>query len=438
MPVIRVVFVTAVLLLCGAVGSAARSTPADESKGATIPVELVHEEGRYRLLRGGRPYEIRGAGTAAKLDALAAHGGNSVRTWSTGSSGSEGRHILDEAAANGLTVALCIDIGRERHGFDYDDEDAVARQLEFARREVRKYKDHSALLLWMIGNEPNLEFSNPRVFDAINDISRMIHDVDGAHPTTTALAGFSPELAGLIVKRTPDLDFLSIQLYGDALNLPRRIEEIGYDGPLLVTEWGATGHWEVPTTDWGAPIEQNSSEKAASYLAAYNAIMSNPAQVFGSYVFLWGQKQERTPTWYGMFLEDGTETETVDVLHYLWNDAWPDNRSPRVGAMQLDGRTAHDSIVIAAGERYTASVVANDADGDALTFHWEIMRESEATQTGGDAEERPATLPGLVDAGGNDRVIVTAPSDPGAYRLFVYVHDGQGSAAHANTPFRVP
>jgi hypothetical protein len=289
----------------------------------------------------------------------------------------------------------------------------------------------------MIGNEPNLEFSNPRVFDAINDISRMIHDVDGAHPTTTALAGFSPELAGLIVKRTPDLDFLSIQLYGDALNLPRRIEEIGYDGPLLVTEWGATGHWEVPTTDWGAPIEQNSSEKAASYLAAYNAIMSNPAQVFGSYVFLWGQKQERTPTWYGMFLEDGTETETVDVLHYLWNGAWPDNRSPRVEAMRLDGRTAHDSIVITAGERYTASVVANDSDGDALTFRWEIMRESEATQTGGDAEERPEALPGLIDAGGNDRVIVTAPSDPGAHRLFVYVHDGQGNAGHANIPFRV-
>jgi len=422
------------LLLLGAYShSSPEVPPAPAADSGAIPVELVHEEGRYRLLRGGQPYEIRGAGLAGNMKALAAHGGNSFRTWST----TGAKQVLDEAERLGLTVALCIDIGRERHGFDYDDEDAVARQLEFARREVRKYKDHPALLLWMIGNEPNLEFRNPRVFDAINDISRMIHDVDGAHPTTTALAGFSPELAGLIVKRTPDLDFLSIQLYGDALNLPRRIEEIGYDGPLLVTEWGATGHWEVPTTDWGAPIEQNSSEKAASYLAAYNAIMSNPAQVFGSYVFLWGQKQERTPTWYGMFLEDGTETETVDVLHYLWNGAWPDNRSPRVEAMRLDGRTAHDSIVITAGERYTASVVANDPDGDALTFRWEIMRESEATQTGGDAEERPEALPGLIDAGGNDRVIVTAPSDPGAHRLFVYVHDGQGNAGHANIPFRV-
>jgi hypothetical protein len=166
--------------------------------------------------------------------------------------------------------------------------------------------------------------------------------------------------------------------------------------------------------------------------------MTNSGQVFGSYVFLWGQKQERTPTWYGMFLEDGTETEAVDVMHYVWNGTWPHNRSPRIEAMHLDGRTARDSIVITAGEQYAARVIATDPDGDTLTFRWEIMRESEAVQTGGDAEETPETLPGLIDAGGSNSVLVTAPAEPGAYRLFVYVHDGQGDAGHANTPFRVP
>jgi hypothetical protein len=32
---------------------------------------------------------------------------------------------------------------------------------------------------------------------------------------------------------------------------------------------------------------------------------------------------------------------------------------------------------------------------------------------------------------------VRAPSEPGFYRLFVYVHDGNGNAGHANIPFRV-
>jgi len=33
--------------------------------------------------------------------------------------------------------------------------------------------------------------------------------------------------------------------------------------------------------------------------------------------------------------------------------------------------------------------------------------------------------------------VFTAPRRPGAYRLFVYVHDGDGSAGHANIPFYV-
>ena len=416
-----------------ACGNASLAAPPRTAASAAVPVKVVHEGGRYRLFRGGTPYEIRGAGLAGNIEALAEHGGNSFRTWSTNDAGK----VLDEALRLGLTVALCIDIGRERQGFDYDDERAVAAQLEFARGEVLKYRDHPALLLWIIGNEPNLQFENAKVFDAIDGISRMIHALDRAHPATTALAGFSKELAALIDERAPDLDFVSIQMYGDAVNLPRHIEEMNYRRPYLVTEWGAIGHWEVPTTSWGAPIEQNSSEKAASYRASYEAIMSDSRRLLGSFVFLWGQKQERTPTWYGMFLEDGSPTGTVDLMHYLWNGAWPDNRSPGIETMLFDAKTASEGVEIASGKKYTARVIAADPDGDVLEYRWEIMRESEATQTGGDFEETPQVLQGLIDDGGAGRADVTAPNEPGAYRLFVYVHDGRGSAGHANIPFLV-
>lgn len=407
--------------------------------GGAIPVEIVEVDGGYRLLRGGEPYEIKGAGIEfGNVEALAAHGGNSFRTWRTDNGRASGQEVLDRAAALGVTVAMCIEIGRERHGFDYDDEQAVAAQLEYARGEVLKYKDHPALLTWIIGNEPNLYFKNPKVFDAINDIAKMIHEVDPNHPATTALAGFNSELAGLIRERAPELDFVSIQMYGDIVNLPRYLEEARWDAPYFVTEWGATGHWEVAKTKWGAPIEQNSSEKAASYLRSHEtAIGSDPARAIGSYVFLWGQKQERTPTWYGMFLADGSETEVIDVLHYIWNGAWPENRSPRVEAMLLDGKTAHDDIGLDAGARYEASITARDPDGDALEYRWEVMRESEATQEGGDKEEIPEILPNLVSAAGPGRVSLTAPTEPGAYRLFLYVYDGQGHAGHANIPFLV-
>lgn len=404
-----------------------------------IPVKITQVDGRYQITRGGEPYAINGAGLEFKdLGLFVSHGGNSIRTWRTDNARSSGLEVLDDAEKHGVTVALCIEIGRERLGFDYDDEKAVAAQLEYARNEVMKYKDHPALLTWIIGNEPNLFFKNPRVFDAINDISRMIHELDQNHPTTTALAGFSAELAGLIETRTPDLDFVSIQMYGDIVNLPRYIKEIGYEGPYFVTEWGSIGHWEVRKTAWGAPVEQNSSEKAANYLKSYKvAIASDPDQILGSYVFYWGQKQERTPTWYGMFLEDGSETETIDVMHYIWNGAWPDNRSPQIKSMLLDSRSSSKDIVIKAGNSYKARVEARDPDGDDLQYAWEIMHESKATEEGGDIEEIPESISGLINQPDTDKVTITAPAEAGAYRLFVYVRDGQGHAGHANIPFLV-
>ena len=410
----------------------------DTDDGA-VPVEIAMRDGRYTLLRDGEPYSVRGAGIEfADIGNFAAHGGNSLRTWRTDSRFSTGQEVLDEAARHGVTVVMCIEIGRERLGFDYDDKEAVAAQLAYARGEVMKYKDHPALLVWMVGNEANLFFENSRVFDAINDIAKMIHEVDGRHPVTASLAGFNPELAGLIQQRAPDLDFVSIQMYGDIVHLPAIVEATGWEAPFFVTEWGAIGHWEVGQTSWGAPIEQNSSEKARNYLQSHEiAIASNPQQIMGSYVFLWGQKQERTPTWYGLFLEDGAETEAVDAMHYVWNGDWPANRSPVVAGMFLDARGSHDNVVLAAGTEYEAWIQAVDPDGDVLEYRWEILRESEATQEGGDLEEVPKRIDGRIDDPGGDRIRVIAPPESGAYRLFAYVYDGHDNAGHANIPFYV-
>ncbi|MDH4256201.1 MAG: hypothetical protein OEX13_16935, partial [Gammaproteobacteria bacterium] len=359
-----------------------------------VPVAIERTADGYRLMRGGEPFEIRGAGLEfGDVAAFARHGGNAFRTWRTDNGVASGREVLDKALAEGVVVAMCIEIGRERHGFDYDDESAVAGQLAYARQEVLKYKDHPALLAWIIGNEPNLDYTNPGVFDAINDISRMIHEIDGKHPTTTALAGFGKDLWDVIRTRASDLDFLSIQMYGDLVNLPEYLAEAAFEGPLFVTEWGAIGHWEMPATPWGAPVEQHSSAKADNYLRSYQQVIEPLGdQVIGSFVFLWGQKQERTPTWYGMFTETGEETETVDVMHYIWNGSWPDNRSPRLDGMLLDGRNAFQGVKLLAGARYGAKVDATDPDGDPLEYRWEVKPESDASQTGGDFEPEIGSL----------------------------------------------
>jgi hypothetical protein len=396
--------------------------------------EIRKTDSGYQLYVNGRPFWIKGAGLGSgTMEQLAARGGNSIRTWSVGNDS-----LLERAAKNGLYVTLGLDVARERNGFNYDDPAAVGRQLERIKAQVLRYKDGPGLIIWAIGNELNLNAKNPKVWDAVNDISKMIHQVDLNHLTTTPLAGVNLNLLHEIKTRAPDLDLLAVQMYADIVNLPRYLREAQWDGPYIVTEWGATGHWECEKTEWGAPIENNSTVKAGLYEKRYDAVIAaDPQHCLGSYAFLWGQKQERTPTWYGVFLASGEQTESVDVLQHLWSGHWPTNRSPEIQGAWLNGETARQSVHLKPGAAYTAKVLANDPDKDALAYSWEIMKESSATSVGGDFESKPASLPGLIQNPAASEVTLAAPQQPGAYRLFAYIRDGHGHAAHVNIPFYV-
>ena len=417
------------------VSTMCRAQKTEQNSGIS-KTEISKTETGHQLLLNGQPFYINGAGIDVEkgnIESLSSHGANALRTWSM----DKGKEILDRAHTQGLKVMMGIWVSLERHGFDYNDKGAVKRQLKRIKKDVMELKDHPALLLWGIGNELNLQSKNPKVWDAVNDISEMIHKVDPNHLTTTSFAGISKDLVELVNERAPDLDFLSVQLYAPIDRLGELIESSGYQGPLLVTEWGATGYWEVPKTSWGAPIENNSSVKADLYLSRYqNSIVKEP-QVMGSFVFFWGQKQERTPTWFGMFMPDGKETESVDAMHYAWNGSWPDNRSPRLGDFTLDRQRALDDIGLKAGVEYSTNVDVSDPDNDKLIYRWEIMRESTSTNTGGDAEYIPPAIKGLFPDGAQNSTTFKAPSQPGAYRLFISIDDGNDHTAHANIPFWV-
>lgn len=420
----------------GNLRSVVRAGQLPDAKGP-VKVEIIQTNGGYQLLVDHQPFYIKGAGLeSGSQKELVAHGGNSFRTWSTETPSLSGQQMLDRALTNGLYVTMGLEVGHERHGFDYNDPAAVARQKENIRKQVLKYKDHPALIIWAIGNELNLNAKNPKVWDAVNDISKMIHQIDPNHLTTTPLAGFDKGTVLLVKSRAPDLDLVSFQLYGDIVNLPRHLHEIGWNSPYLVTEWGATGHWEVGKTEWGAPIENDSTTKANNYKKRYEAVIgADRKYCLGSYVFLWGHKQERTPTWYGMFLDSGEETAAVDSMQYVWTGTWPTVRSPKLDGAWLDGRTANQNIRLVSGHTYPAKVLATDDAGNPLKFTWEVMEESADLKTGGDFETKPQSLPGLVQTTQDGEILLKAPAKPGAYRLFAYVFDGHGHAAHVNIPF---
>jgi len=413
--------------------------PAQMETNKAAKVELKKENGKFQLYVNNTPFYIKGAGLEfGQITTVAAHGGNSFRTWRTENGEQTGKEVLDEAQKNGLMVTMGIEVARERHGFDYNNKAAVKAQLDQIKKEVLSLKDHPALLMWAVGNELNLRANNPKVWDAVNDISKMIHEVDPNHLTTTTLAGISQYEIDLIKNRCGDLDLLSIQIYGKLGELPKQIKEYGWNGAYMVTEWGATGHWEVPKTEWGVPIEENSTVKAANYLKRYReGIEADSLQCIGSYVFLWGQKQERTPTWYGVFLEDGKETESVDVMHYVWNGVWPKNKTPQVVSFVINNKTAYENVVLKANETSLAILKIQDPENDTLNYRWEILPESTDLQDGGDFEKRPSAIEFTVILNKEGELQFNAPAEKGDYRLFGYVDDGQGHAATANVPFKV-
>ena len=194
----------------------------------------------------------------------------------------------------------------------------------------------------------------------------------------------------------------------------------------------------MPKTAWGAPIEQTSHEKAQMYRIRYQrGIEADSTHSIGSYAFLWGEKQETTPTWYGIFTPGGYETEVLDELQYVWTGSYPDNRAPAITAYTANGQDRYASVQADARDRITFEATIVDPDGDDLRYEWELLPESTDIGAGGDAESRPDAVPidRVREDGGT--LTIRAPQLDGPYRMFVYAYDGQGNVATANFPFHV-
>ena len=406
---------------------------------APANVQLHQVNNTFQLRVNDQPFYINGAGVDfGSIKSLADFGGNAFRTWRVNNGEKTGREILDEAHQHGLMVCMGLEVERERHGFDYDDEIAVAKQMAEIKKDILDLKAHPALLMWGIGNELNLRHKNPKVWDAVNDLSKMIHQIDPNHPTTTMLAGAEPDEIKLVAARCPDLDLLSFQIYGEIDKLPSFLRKSRYKGAYMITEWGATGHWECTQTDWERPIESNSTEKAADYYSRFsNVIAADKAQCIGSFVFLWGQKQERTPTWYGLFLEDNNSTEAAQVMQYLWTGQWPTHRIPQIGKLWVNSMLAEESVHLQTNQTYSATIDIESTDKN-LSYRWEIMEEVDRNMEsdGGDFEPTPSIVWQQCGSSSLKKVTFVVP-DKGEYRLFVYIDDLHGGTATANMPILV-
>lgn len=400
-----------------------------------VKVEVKKDQNQWTILRDGKPYYVKGAGGHVRMDVVVDCGGNTIRTWGL----ENAKQVLDDAQSHGLTVMLGLWMAHERHGFDYSDEWAVEDQVRGFKQAVMELKDHPALLIWGVGNEVDLFYSDLNVWSATERIAAMIHEVDPNHPTCAVTAGIDVAEIQLIKEMAPSIDILGINTYGAIGGLSTQIDLYGWEGPYLVTEWGPTGHWEVAKTSWGAPVEESSTEKAAAYHDRYlKGIAEDSEQCMGSFVFLWGQKQETTPTWYGVFLESGEKTQAIDVLYEVWRGEKPSTRAPEINAYLLDGKTKAEGPIVKKGDKVDVQLDFTDADNDVVSVDWELLPESTDIKAGGDKEDRPDAILGAVNYNmSTGQAKLSVPSQSGPYRLFVYIKDKAGKVATSNIPFLV-
>jgi hypothetical protein len=399
----------------------------------------VEKEGdTFLLKRNGEPYYVKGIGGQRNLELGIASGANSIRTWNSG----KALEVLDQAAALGMTVTVGVWLDHKAE--KYSDSTYKDERRKEVTNLIAAIKDHPALLCYALGNETNSGADTPEAWGFIDELAEMVHKGDPNHPTMTVLAGSGTNTINNVATYAPAIDILGINSYRGVVNAPKDVEASNFKGPYMITEWGPYGHWEVERTAWRAPIEQNSDEKAKSYESSYKLLLDHSKRCVGSYVFLWGQKQERTPTWYGMFLEKNEKlgvnaeaTASVDVMTTQWSGKKPANTAPSFTSIKINGATPVENFTVKPDEEFTMEIAAADAEGDTLSYVWEVLPEATKLGQGGSFEPRPEGPAGAIaktDPAGSATVKVATP---GNYRVFGYVLDGKGKAATVNIPFQV-
>lgn len=414
--------------------SAAATIQASPVETQPSIVKIITADGGYSLTVNGKPFFINGAGGTRYPDKLVTAGGNSMRTWQSSEAD------LDTAREHGLMVSMGLRMKPVRHGGDYGDDAFLEKQRQQIIDEVERLKNHPALLIWGIGNEVEHEADAAQtllVWKEIERIAQTIKKIDINHPVITVLAGTGRKLED-IKRMCPSLDAVGINSYGMMKKVPSDLQKYGWEKPYLITEFGPRGWWEVKRTSWGLPIEDTSTEKAAFYGEAYTAAVSEQSRCLGSYVFLWGNKQEKTHTWFCLFLPDGRATEMVDTMTKMWTGQWPENRAPQIGKKEIYAADGNSTHVYAPASEVKFVIDAKDPENDAIRYEWDLRKdESDNPATGGDWERPIPAIDGSVIAVKKDEVTIRMPKEAGHYRLFAYVSDNSDKVATANLPIKI-
>ncbi|MGW4056743.1 discoidin domain-containing protein [Amycolatopsis sp. NPDC004747] len=432
---LRAVPALAALLISGLL-----APPAAALRDGPGVTRVTGTQGSWQLTVDGTPWLVKGltwgppvGEAAARMPELHAIGVNTVRTWGTDGTT---QPLLDAAAANGIKVISgfwlqpgggpgsggCVD-----YTTDTNYKNTMLTQI---RQWVTAYRTHPGVLLWNVGNESILGMQNcysgaqleqERIAYTrfVDEAARAIHAIDANHPVTStdAWTGAWPYYQAY----APSLDLYAVNSYAHVCQVKQDWLAGGYTKPYIITETGPAGEWEVPADGNGVPAEPTDQQKRDGYGNAWNCVLAHPGVALGSTLFHYGTEGDFGGVWFNI-TTGGEKRLSWYAVRRLYSGQTGGNTPPVIASMNL-GRVTD----VPAGGTFTVTAGVSDPDGDPITY------------TMGYNSKYLDNASGLIPASftGTGPFTVTAPRQPGVWKLYLYARDGHGNVGIETRSLRV-
>ncbi len=397
-------------------------TLSPQSSFAANKVELVGGPDNWKLMLNGKEFFVKGLCWGVDLNKenedyyfglVKELGANTIRVWGIGG---ETQYLMDALAKHGLMMDLGIWL--QQHGWvNYvNDDNYKEKTLREIEENVRRFRDHPALLMWNIGNEVifTLKTEKEKIAFAkyLEEICRMVHKLDPDHPivSTSAWAFSFPYFK----EYTPSLDIYGTNCFGlgGILKAREELKKLNVDRPYLVTEFGNTGDWEAPKDLNGQPIDLSDVEKAQAYRDMWQkAILTDKDKNnLGGFAFIFGDKEDFGGVWYNLFM-NGKKRMSYWVVRELFTGQKARNLPAQIQEFTMDKTSG-----IEPGEKIIIKLVALDPEGDSLDYEFKIS---------GLAEYGNKIIKLESEKIYGNTFAVKMPVKEGVYRIYAYVTDGK-------------
>ncbi len=397
-------------------------------------VVLTEWAGSPLLLVDGQPFSIRGvtftvpAGGRAELQAafqdLAALNVNAIRIWAVDD---DTPAVLDLAARHGIRVMVGLWL---RHGqpgpqgndrFDWlADVDGRRAQWDAALDAVRRFRHHPAVLMWALGNEviDNIAAEEERIAFAefLGRLATEVKKLDPRHPVTSAGSSSVPwpywrEHCGA-------LDLFGVNVYGPVINdVVERHRELGLRSPLIVTEFGATGIWDVAPDANGARLQVPDAVRYRTIADGWNDWVLPATKNLGGFVFHYADTPVSEGNWWSTRV-DGHTRPSYWAIREAFAGKPPADHLPTILHFATRRR------MVKAATWLPLDLQVTDPEGGAVDL--EFLAQPEGTAVAPSALQSR----GALDTGG---IEVRAPTTPGVWIFSVLARDPFRNLALAQT-----